>query len=198
MIPNEITYEILKNTVVNWIKANCSNITDYDGMNDCVKNGSTFKVGENVENSYKETVYYTIQSPLNGPTNPNIVDNDINAFHSLIGSPTGTIPEDKFYDYINDLALFCCTKLAFITSQYCNGMMNTVNPNDNVKYLIYFQQNDDFSSKIYIDRSSAESYIIKAKDVNMLWKNVIDMFVKNNGYIRVVKVGCSFELSKNH
>lgn len=195
---NGITYRDLKDIVVNWIITNCSNITDYDGMHDCVKNGMTFKIGEHKGNSYKEVVTYTIQSPLNGPTSITTVNNDMDLFYSSIGSPDGEIPENKFYEYINDLVLFCCTKLGFITSQYANGVNNTVNPTDNVKYLIYFQENNDFSNKIYIDSSSLNSYIIKAKDANMLWKNIIDMLTKINGYIRVVRVGCSFELSKNH
>ena len=33
-----VTYESLRNVVVNWIKSNCSNIVNYNGINNSVKN----------------------------------------------------------------------------------------------------------------------------------------------------------------
>lgn len=216
MIDN-VSYESLKNTVIDWLKSNCKNITDYSNIEPCFKNGSTIQVANVVNGTegpmYKENVYYTIQSPLTGPTAANVVDSDMNSFYTSIGSPNGNIPEDQFYNYINDLACFCATKLAFITSQdiTCKKDTNYTPPSDREgmdryivdtnmikKYLIYFPSNNSFVEKKNILPSSAVSYLIKAEDVNMLWKNIIDMMIRINGCIRVLKVTGTMGITKNH
>lgn len=189
MAIENITYESIRDTVKNWIKSNCSNITNYAGMSSAVKNGYSYTIGSSGSNAYTETAKATLSSSLSSATNASQVDTDMNTFWNLIGSPSGNITPDNFYKFINDMACFCATKLAFITSQTGNANSSSV------RYLIYWTSNNNWNFDIYIDKSTATHHYIIANDVNTFWKNIIDMMTRVDGNIRVIPCKYTFTLS---
>lgn len=183
-----VTYESLRNVVVNWIKSNCSNIVNYNGINNSVKNGYSYQIGSSSSGSaYSERAIGTISSPLTSAISASQVDTDMNNFWTLIGSPSGNISPDNFYKIINDLCCFCATKLAFITSQSNNSNASSV------KYLIYWANNNNYKFQEVISSSSLKLHLIKASDVNMLISNLINMMCTIEGTIRIVP--CKYNFS---
>lgn len=183
-----VTYETIRDTVKNWVKSNCSNITNYDGMSSAVKNGYSYTIGSSGKTAYTESATATLSSSLTSVTTSQ-VDTDMNTFWSLIGSPSGVIAPDMFYKFINDMACFCATKLAFITSQSGNASSSSV------KYLIYWSANTNWNYNVKIDKSTVSQHYISASDVSMLWQNIIDMMTRVNGNIRVIPCKYTFTLS---
>ena len=189
----EIKYIQIIDTVKNWIKSNCVNITNYDGMNNCVKNGYSYTVGTSGSTDYVETASASLSSSLTGPVAASIVDTDMDAFLSTLNSSINdwniNVTPNNFYRFINDMCCFCCTKLAFVTSQ--SGNANT----SSVRYLNYWSGNTNYTYTQKIINSSDVNFLINSSDVNVMWHNIVDMMTRISGNIRVLPVRYTFTLS---
>lgn len=185
-LPTDLTYNELKNTVTNWIKTNCMNISNYGAISSAVKSGYQYTIGTFGGGAYTEKATAIISSPLNEPTSASQVDIDMNEFWTIIGSPSGYISPYTFYPFINNMVSFCCTKIAYIYSQ----------PNksgNSLKYLIYYPQNKTW--KFYTPIVESEYRLIDASDTDTFWKNLIEMVSRKEGYIRVLTTQYRFTLS---
>ena len=188
-----ITYQSVVDTVKTWIKSNCSNIANYSGMSNAVKNGYSYTIGSSSSGeAYSETASCSLTSSITGAVAESVVDTDMTNFLTTIGVTSllsQYINPTQFYKFINDMCCFCCTKLAFVTSQ--TGNANT----SSVKYLIYWSANTNYNYDINIVSSSDTGYLLNASDVNEFWQNIVDMMVRINGNIRVLPVKYNYSLS---
>lgn len=179
-----ITYQSLSDLVKNWMKTNCANIANYGGMHACVKDGFKFEAGSSGGSAYVEKVTGVISSPVKFAIPTSKVDTDMTAFLQVIGSPSGIITPEDFYPYLNNLACFAATKLAFVSSRYNKDAYSLV------KYLIYWANESDWIKNV----PSVEK-MIDVSDTKLIIENLISIMVRNEGYIRVVPVKISYTLS---
>lgn len=188
-----ITYSQIIDVVKNWIKSNCSNITNYNGMNNCVKNGYSYTVGSSGSNAWVESATASLSSSITGAVSSGTVDTDMSTFLSTIAPSISdlnvSVTPDNFYKFINDMCCFCCTKLAYVTSQSGNASTSFV------RYLIYWSGNTTWSYNITINPSEVQNYFIIASDINVFWQNIVDMMTRISGNIRVLPVRYTFSLT---
>lgn len=187
-----ITYQSIVDTVKTWIKSNCANIANYSGMNNAVKNGYVMNIGSSsVGTEYSESASCSLTSPITSAVSSSTVDTDMSNFLTSIGASSllsQNVNPTQFYKFINDMCCFCCTKLAYVTSQ-----QNTTT--SSVRYLIYWSGNTSYTYTQNIVNSSDVNLLINASDVNTMWQNIVDMMTRISGNIRIVPVSYTFSLS---
>ena len=189
-----ITYGTIVDAVKTWIKSNCSNIANYSGMSNAVKNGYSYTVGTSSAGAaYSESATCSLSSSITAAVGASTVDTDMNNFLSTIGVTSTMLSQNvnptQYYKFINDMCCFCCTKLAFVTSQTGNAS------NTSVRYLIYWTGNTAYNYNISIASSTATAYVCNAADFNKIWQNLVDMMVRISGNIRVLPVKYTYSLS---
>ena len=171
MAIGNITYKDLSDSVVGWVKSACQNIPNCNSLNDYVKNGSNYTVyTESHPDHTGEVAVATISSPNLKNVSEQDVETDMNNFLIAIGVGNikdNYISQDCFYDFINDMVCFCCTKVCFVASQTSNDA------NSNVQYVVYNKDNNNYQNKIVINDSGATSCEIIAEDT----KNILDYVV---------------------
>ena len=142
-----ITYETIVNQIKNYMKNNCINITNYAGINAAFKSGYSSKITISGGNS-AATCYCTITSSGNlvQQATTSDVDTDMTNFCNTIGlTPylTQSVKDTEFVKFMNDMLMFCTTKLAFSTSVY----------NSN-RYLIYNKGQTSYGTTYTINEGS--------------------------------------------
>lgn len=159
-----MTYQNIVDEVKKWIKANCTNITNYAGIPSVFKSGYSLKTKFAGDDAGKALSYHT--ATLTGNAVPSVtastVDTDMTNFLKTIGvtDASATIKPAEFLDFMEDMISFCSTKLAYSTSQFSTN-----------KYLIYATANTSYINTRTI--SDTNNYKLSmAEDVN----NLIDSF----------------------
>ena len=151
----DITYQQLVDVVKNYIKTNCTNITNYAGIPAVFKAGYsnqyTIPGGNAAATCYCTT---TITGGDIVQATASDVDTDMNNFIETIYSKqylSQYIKDSELIKFVNDLVIFCSTRLLYSTS-----VLNSS------KYLIYSksQSTSDFSWH-YENDSLTSKYLYK-------------------------------------
>lgn len=182
-----ITYNDIVNAVRTWIKSNCSNISGYTSMSSAVKNGYSYTIARINSTVFTETATASLTSPIAAAVASAVVDTDMNNYLISTGINsflTKNISADNFFKFINDIMVFCTTKLGFVTSQSGNSSTSSV------RYLVYCTGNTTYNNSISLTNSSATQYLIKANDVQSILQYIINNITNN---IRVLN--CKFNFS---
>lgn len=182
-----ITYNHIVTAVKTWIKSNCSNISNYTGMSGAVKNGYTYTIATINSTVFTETATASLTSPITAAIASAVVDTDMNNYLTSAGINSflnTNISADNFFKFINDIMVFCTTKLGFVTSQSGNSSSSSV------RYLVYCTGNTTYNNSISLTKSSATQYLIKANDVQSILQYIINNITNN---IRVLN--CKFNFS---
>lgn len=192
MTISSITYQDVVDTVKNWIKANCINITNYNAISNAVKTGYSYQVFYGGWNNTSETCNATITSALQ-PAYESNVDSDMSTFLTSIGVDTilsNNISPDYFYKFISDMVCFCCTKVGYVLSQVDN------NPGS-VQYMIYNLSNSSYDYSIPISASSAVIYELIANDIKSVLDYIILLIKINVSNKRILSCNYSYTINSS-
>lgn len=165
-----ITYGTIVNQVKDWIKSNCTNITNYNGINSVFKSGWSKSDSTVNAPGYKGTCSIKITKYIPQATATN-VDNDMTSFcntYKITSQLNNNIAEDEFYHFIQNMISFICTKCVMTCSQFAQG----------TTYLIYDKDNTTFNTTFNIT-SDEQQRLIYAVDVTSLMTTMIDV-INNN------------------
>lgn len=172
-----ITYNEVITLVKNWLKSNCKNITDYNSIKSEFKSG--WSKQETVLSAHGGDVHYTgiatisIKSGAIEQATAETVDNDMSLYITnncklSTMDLDKNISESEFYNFIQNMISFICSKCAYATSQF----------SQNTKYLIYVSTNNNYMETFSIDLID-EKKIINALDVTSLMKTMFDVVNQN-------------------
>lgn len=165
-----ITYSTVVNQVKNWIKTNCSNISNYAGINSAFKPGY-ISTGVTLSSpQYTGTYTVSISTSISQASASN-VDNDMESFcnlYNITNKLNTNIPADEFYHFIQDMISFICTKCAFTCSQYAQG----------TRYLIYYPNHTTYSTVFSIS-STETKRLAQSNDVKSLMETIISVVNQN-------------------
>ena len=179
-----ITYNTVVNHVKSWIKSNCTNISNYNGINEVFKTGWASSPDITLASpEYTGTCIAKITRAVPQATTSN-VDTDMTNFCDTYGITSrlnNNIPPSEFYHFIQDMISFICTKCVYATSQFEQG----------TRYLIYYPSNTSYSTTFNISSTDAVK-IIKASDVTSLMTTMITVANQN---IRCIPCKYSWTLS---
>ena len=176
MIKGSITYRKLVDVVYNYIMNKCLNIRGKDENGNDIDRFSTLPSSLKAGYSFTKQIDHTWSQIFSGPcrfvptaicqivpttsvigVSSYTIKSQLDSFLNDIGvySKLDTqIADGEFYKFVNDLILFCCSKVCFATSQFT--------PN---KYLIYCP-NDDIDNSLVEKIAGDVVDIIEASDVN--------------------------------
>ena len=163
-----ITYRTIVDLVKKFIKENCSNITNYSGINASFKNGYTKTYTLDGGNS-AATSYYTDTLTANGVSevSTSTVDTDMNNFLNTIGLTNlldNNITDSEFLDFINNIIIFASTKMTFRVSQLAQSTI----------YLVYDTDNKTYSNTEMIEKGHMYK-IIEASDAIEIFENLFNI-----------------------
>lgn len=178
-----ITYNTVVNQVKNWIKSNCTNISNFGGINGVFKSGWTSSGTTLTSPQYTGTYTVTISRAVTQATAAN-VDTDMTNFcndKGITNKLSTNIPPAEFYHFIQDMISFMCTKCVYATSQYAQG----------TRYLIYYPSNTSYSTTFNISSTEA-TRLAYASDVTSLMTTMITVVNQN---IRCVPCKYSWSFS---
>lgn len=160
-----VTYQSLVDVVKNWIKTNCSNISNYANIPTTFKAGYQSKVRYAGNDTSPSSYTITISgNAVTSATTAN-VDSDMTAFLSSCGltNLAQNIPASEFLDFIKDMVVFCSTKLVIVGSQLST-----------TKYLCYDTSNTTYNDKFALDTNQAYK-MMEATDITTLLSNIITL-----------------------
>ena len=181
-----ISYSTIVNTVKNWIKTNCLNISNYNSMHASVKNGYVLEISSRMTGTIQQKARGIIKNGLTGPVASTQVDSDMNSFLNHIGNPTGNVTEDNFYAFINNMAAFCYTNVVYIASK------GEVNLNTAYKYLVYKPNNSQWRNVIQLNTDVTN--LIEANEINVLCENIIKILTNIEKDFDVIPIQYTFEI----
>lgn len=183
-----ISYLTIINTVKNWIKTNCQNVANYNGMHGCVKNNYVITIASKRTGSYTETAKATTYNGLSGAISAAQVDSDMNSFINYLGNPSGNVTADNFYSFINNMAAFCFTNVAYINAPA------SIDFNNPVKYFVYKPNNTVWRNIMPLPFENIDLNLIDAVEINLFWQNIIKtMSTMENGF-NIIPIQLRFEI----
>lgn len=165
-----ITYSTVVTHVKNWIKNNCTNITNFSGINSAFKAGYTSSGTVLTSPQYTGTYSIAISTAVAQATTSN-VDSDMTSFcdtYGITAKLNNNIPASEFYHFIQDMISFICTKCAFTCSQFAQG----------TRYLIYYPGHTSYSTTFTIS-STVATRLAQASDVTSLMDTMITVVNQN-------------------
>ena len=129
-----ITYGTIVDAVKNYIKNNCTNIINFGGIPAEFKSGYSTTITISGGNG-AATCYCTISITSGNVVQKTAtdVDNDMTSYLQLIGASNmlnDNVKDSELLKFINDMVIFCTTKVAFSTSVH--------NSNRYMIYSFYF------------------------------------------------------------
>lgn len=183
-----ITYNELVNQIVSWITSNCINITNYNGINASCKNGYSYNV-YTVNAEIVEKGNATITSSLVS-VDASTVTANMNNYLSTIGATSylnTRISDDNFYEFINDMVVFCSYHLKYLASQSNN------NANSRVTYLVYDPtQTIPVTYNKQIINSTSTQLVINVSNTTSFVQNLIVVAKQN---IRTINCNYTFSIT---
>lgn len=181
-----ISYSTVVNTVKNWIKTNCLNISNYASMHASVKNGYILTVGTRMTGTILQTARGIVKNGLTGPIASTQVDLDMTSFLNHIGNPTGNITPDNFYNFINNMAAFCYTNIVYIASK------GEANSNTAYKYLVYKPNNSQWRNTIQLNTDITN--LIEANEINTFCENLVKILTTIEKDFDVIPIQYTFDI----
>ena len=152
-----ITYGAIIDIIKNYMKTNCVNITNFNGIPSVFKSGYSNKITISGGNA-AATCYCTVTS--SGNYIPSATTNDVDSDMSLFCDTIGLTPylnlnvqDTEFVKFMNDMLSFCTIKLAFSTSVY-----------NSTRYLIYNKNNSSYGT-LYTINEGSSGKIVETTDV---------------------------------
>lgn len=166
-IVSDIKYETIVNQVKNWLKTNCVNITNYGGMEEQFKSswvGREMKSWKYGSGSYRSITTITKSVPQASASN---VDNDMKAFcdaYKISNKLQKYVSEAEFYEFIQDMISFMCTRCRVACSQLVQSK----------EYLVYIPGTTDYS-EVFDITSEEQQNVIDAEDVLSLLRTMVNV-----------------------
>ena len=188
-----MTYGTVVDTVKNWIKTNCTNISNYSGMSTGIKSGynytvSTYSIAIETQTTvYTETAKGTMTNSL-AEVSSSVVDTDMNNYLYQIGiynRLSENISINNLYKFIDDIVIFCCSRVYFITNQTSNTNSSTI------RYRIYKTGTVNYKNTSIIG-SSQNFLLVEAAPTKLFLDNLIN-YIKSN--IRVESCKYTYTVS---
>lgn len=169
MIVGTVTYENIVNVVKNWVKTNCTNITNFAGIPAVFKSGYTTTVQYAGDATSPSKYTTAISGNAVASVASSTVDTDMTNFLISVGvsNISSKIPDAEFLDFMKNMVVFCSTKISYVTSQYSTN-----------KYLIYDTTHTTYNYNVEIS-DEAQKRLVYAQDVLDLLTSVITVTKQN-------------------
>lgn len=166
-----ITYQQLVTVVTDWVKANCSNIANFAGIESYFKSGWTTGKQRYAGNDTSPSCYtVTISGNIVSQVAATTVDSDMTTFLATncgLSNLSQNIPDSEFLDFIKDMVVFCSTKVVNVASQYSS-----------TRYICYDTGNTSYTNPFLINTSDAKKMLL-ASDITELLGNIITLVRQN-------------------
>lgn len=181
MALGSLTYNDVINGVKTYLKSNCTNISNFGGMDACFKSGFVSS-GQIAGNATATTNYSVNITRAISQVSAGTVDTDMTNFLSSIGitNVNATLTAGVFFKFINDMISFISTKCVFTVSQYSSN-----------RFLIYWTGNTTYANTYKID-SVAQEKISQANDIHQMLNAIFNIAKQN---IRCVSVQYNISLT---
>lgn len=163
-----ITYQTIVDAVKNYIKSNCINITNFAGISNVFKSGYSVNVtvpGGNAAATAYCNIYINGNNIVQATTTN--VDDDMNSFLTQIGATdilSQNITDSEFIKFMNDMVIFCTTKMAYSTSIYAVS----------TKHLIYVTSQTSYENVEAISASGHSGKEIDLSDATSIINDIVN------------------------
>lgn len=161
-------YSDIVNAIKTYIKTNCVNISNYNGIETAYKSGftgtSTIPGGNGAATCY---CTYTIAANPVSQVASSVVDTDMTNFIAqiqLTSKLDTNIASSEFINFINDMVSFCSSKMVYATSQYAATK----------QILIYSTSNTSYSSVAAITTEDANKMMVSG-DINSIINAIVNI-----------------------
>lgn len=159
-----ITYSQMVDLVKNWIKTNCTNISNFGSIPSCFKSGYSVSgkcshpngcpsEGRGVYDKYTITISGNIVSEVATST----VDSQMSSFWSTYCGSLNVnlnITAENYIAFMQDMVSFCSGRVFMAVSEYSAN-----------KYLIYNSGNTTYSNYVTLSSTQKEYRFVTATDV---------------------------------
>lgn len=154
-----LTYNVIYNTALSWLKSNCANITSFNNIPDVFKKGHSWEIhrkifdygphiGMNYDGPFTAITYCSVvSSPVAAYTAQNLTEN-FNSYLNSVGFTSDHIAQNMdnngLLSMFNCICSYCNSNIVLVTSSFSSNTYIIYTPNNK-----YTSSNNLFSNQIY-------------------------------------------------
>lgn len=183
-----LTYATMISQVTNWIKTNCTNITNFAGIPSCFKSGYSVSGkcnhpngcpsdGKGVYDKYTVTISGNVLTQATGSD----VDSKMTDFWTNYCGNLDVnlnISPENYLGFIQDMVSFCSARVFMSVSEYSAN-----------KYVVYYNGNTTYSNYVALSSTQSQYRFVTATDVAYNAEGILYNIINaTNQTIRLIPV----------